>query len=234
MPETIDYTRRSYERRADSYDSDRLANDAQRLWYTHDIEVLDELLPRHARILEVACGTGRMTIPLAATPRTLVGLELAGSMLRQAVNKAPAEAWLQGNAAQLPFRDNSFDALYGVRFLNLFSVAQLPTLCAELTRVVRPGGVLVLQISNAMYGGVISILRRRRGTYSKHLLWPWQIGGLFPNCRVERSIGTYLPWESPVLLRLHERRATRVRHFIAKSPFRYVTHTRYVQLVKVR
>ena len=86
MTQSIDYTRRSYERRAASYDEDRLSTELQRLWHAHDIEALDELLPRDGRILEVACGTGRITIPLAATGRALVGMELAGAMLRRAVD----------------------------------------------------------------------------------------------------------------------------------------------------
>lgn len=237
MTPSIDYTRRSYERRAASYDEDRLTTDIQRLWHAHDLEVLDELLPRDGRILEVACGTGRMTIPLAETGRTLVGAELAGAMLRRAAAKTSQKGsctWLQGNAAQLPFRDNAFDGLYAVRFLNLFPASNLRPLCDELVRVVQPGGVLVVHISNAMYGGGISLVRQRLGTYNKHSLWPWQLAQLFPTCRVERSMGTYLPWERKLLVPLAESQAKRVRRFVADSPLRYVTHTRFVQLVKTR
>jgi ubiquinone/menaquinone biosynthesis C-methylase UbiE len=235
MARETDFTHRTYERRASDYDARRLGTDAGRLWHAHDIEVLDELLPRHARIIEIACGTGRLTLPLASTGRTIVGIELAGAMLREALKKAADIAsctWLQANAAKLPFRDDAFDALYAGRFLNLFSASEALPLCAELTRVVRPGGVLVLHISNALYGGGLSFVRRRQGKYSKHLLWPWQLRKLFPDCREERSVGSYLPLETQLLMRVNEARAKRLRRLISDSPLRYATHTRFVRLVK--
>jgi ubiquinone/menaquinone biosynthesis C-methylase UbiE len=237
MHRPIDYTRRSYERRADSYDSDRLGTDAQNLWQAHDVETLDELVPHSGRILEVACGTGRMTIPLAMRERTLVGMELSGAMLRKAVNKSrdiESCTWLQGNAAKLPFRSDAFDALYAVRFMNLFRARDLRPLCDELVRVVRPGGVLVLHISNALYGAGISLVRQRLGSYNKHSLWPWQLRELFPACQVQRSIGSYLPGETRLLMRVGDPHARRIRRFVSTSVLRYVTHTRFVQLVKTR
>jgi ubiquinone/menaquinone biosynthesis C-methylase UbiE len=234
MEGSFDYTRRSYERRADSYDTDRLSTDTQRLWHSHDLEALDALLPRSGRILEVACGTGRLTIPLARTGRTIVGMELADAMLRKAVGKSRDEstAWVQGNAVKLPFRNEAFDALYAVRFVNLFHARDLKPVCDEFLRVIRPGGTLVIHISNALYGAGISLLRQRLGTYNKYSLWPWQLSELFPNAEVRRSVGSYLPFESQLLVRLGEPNASRVRRFVANSHLRYATHTRFVQLVK--
>jgi SAM-dependent methyltransferase len=98
------------------------------------------------RVLEIAAGTGVVTRALAATlPRdtAIVATDLNQPMLDHAaaIGTAGPVEWRQADAMQLPFPDQTFDAVvcqFGVMFLPDKAKA-----FAEARRVLRPGGVLV-------------------------------------------------------------------------------------------
>lgn len=99
--------------------------------------------------LDVACGTGDLAIELArrVTPGgSVVGSDFSEQMLERARTKAPGLAWELGNALELPYASARFDAAtvgFGAR-----NFADLDRGLAEMTRVVRPGGrVVVLEIT---------------------------------------------------------------------------------------
>src|SRR3954463_2583757 len=104
------------------------------------------------RALDVATGTGDLALALA--PRVRPGGEVVGSdfsegMLERARTKAggePGLRWEGGNALELPYPDDTFDAAtvgFGAR-----NFSDLERGLGEMTRVVRPGGrVVVLEIT---------------------------------------------------------------------------------------
>jgi len=99
--------------------------------------------------LDVACGTGDLAIELArrVTPGgSVVGSDFSERMLERARTKAPGLAWELGNALELPYASARFDAAtvgFGAR-----NFSDLDRGLAEMTRVVRPGGrVVVLEIT---------------------------------------------------------------------------------------
>ncbi len=103
--------------------------------------------------LDVATGTGDLAIALAKQPgmRQVVGLDFVPEMLHLAMQKArrhgssKAIGFLQGDAMALPFPDNAFACAscgFGLR-----NVVDVPKALAEMTRVVQPGGrVVVVEI----------------------------------------------------------------------------------------
>jgi demethylmenaquinone methyltransferase/2-methoxy-6-polyprenyl-1,4-benzoquinol methylase len=109
-----------------------------------------------SRVLDVATGTGDMALELArrvSPGGEVVGSDFAEAMLSRARAKAAARgaALVQpcfepGDALALPYGESSFDAAtvaFGVR-----NFSDLPRGLAELARVVRPGGrVVVLEIT---------------------------------------------------------------------------------------
>jgi demethylmenaquinone methyltransferase/2-methoxy-6-polyprenyl-1,4-benzoquinol methylase len=92
-------------------------------------------LPGGSRVLDVACGPGELCAALAAAGHRAVGVDLSKGMLDQAVTTAPL---VHGDGLHLPFATASVDG--AVSGWALRNVADLPTLWAELARVVRPGG----------------------------------------------------------------------------------------------
>jgi demethylmenaquinone methyltransferase/2-methoxy-6-polyprenyl-1,4-benzoquinol methylase len=99
-----------------------------------------------SRALDVATGTGDLAIELAGRGAEVTGLDFSEPMLELARGKAPGIEWVQGNALELPYGDAEFDAVtvgFGAR-----NFSDLGRGLAEMTRVVRPGGrVVVLEIT---------------------------------------------------------------------------------------
>ena len=101
-------------------------------------------LPAGARVLEVGAGTG-LNFPFYPRGARGVASELSREMLNVARGKPerPAGVRLVQNCAErLPFADASFDAAFAT--LVFCSVASPGEAFAELRRVVRPGGTIVL------------------------------------------------------------------------------------------
>jgi len=101
------------------------------------------------RALDVATGTGDLAVELAhrvGPGGTVIGCDFSDSMLEQARAKAPQLTWEWANALELPYPDASFDAAtvgFGAR-----NFSDLDRGLAEMARVVRPGGrVVVLEIT---------------------------------------------------------------------------------------
>lgn len=98
-----------------------------------------------SRVLDVACGTGYTACRLARGGFAAVGLDLSPSMLRHAAAKREQGncAFLIANAGWMPF-NKAFDAAAISLALHEISAADREQVWAEMTRVVRPGGLLVV------------------------------------------------------------------------------------------
>jgi demethylmenaquinone methyltransferase / 2-methoxy-6-polyprenyl-1,4-benzoquinol methylase len=101
------------------------------------------------RALDVACGTGDLAIELArrvGPTGTVVGSDFSEAMLERARQKSSAVTWEWANALELPYPDDGFDAAtvgFGAR-----NFSDLDRGLAEMARVVRPGGrVVILEIT---------------------------------------------------------------------------------------
>lgn len=100
-----------------------------------------------AVILDVACGPGIIAAALAPRAREVVAFDLTPEMLTKARERC-AEAGLnnvtfrEGSATDLPFPGASFDTVVTRLSIHHFLVPQQPM--AEMARVLKPGGTLVL------------------------------------------------------------------------------------------
>lgn len=100
------------------------------------------------RILDVGCGTGGAVRALASSfpIARAVGVDLSETMIAEArarteVSTAPVE-FVVGDAHELPFPDNSFDAAYSVRVFEI--IGEPRRALSEMARVLAPGGRLVI------------------------------------------------------------------------------------------
>jgi demethylmenaquinone methyltransferase/2-methoxy-6-polyprenyl-1,4-benzoquinol methylase len=101
------------------------------------------------RALDVASGTGDLAVELArrvGPSGTVVGSDFSEAMLDRAREKSSAVTWEWANALELPYPDDGFDAAtvgFGAR-----NFSDLDRGLAEMARVVRPGGrVVILEIT---------------------------------------------------------------------------------------
>jgi ubiquinone/menaquinone biosynthesis C-methylase UbiE len=104
------------------------------------------------RVLDVACGPGNFTRDFAAAAGDdglVVGLDASETMLETAVRQTAATnvAYLRGDAADLPFRDASFDAVSC--FAALYFIEEAERAIEEIVRVLAPGGRVALLSSCA-------------------------------------------------------------------------------------
>ncbi|BBL80361.1 ubiquinone/menaquinone biosynthesis methyltransferase [Rubrobacter xylanophilus] len=133
----------------------------RRIWdaharnYDRGIRTVDRLLLRDGRrwvcsrasgeVLEVAVGTG-LNLPLYPEDVRLTGVDISPAMLERARRRAAelgrAATLLEGDAQSLPFPDASFDTV--VCTLSLCSIPDDHKAVAEMKRVLRPGGRLLL------------------------------------------------------------------------------------------
>jgi demethylmenaquinone methyltransferase/2-methoxy-6-polyprenyl-1,4-benzoquinol methylase len=98
-----------------------------------------------APVLDLGCGTGRLTDRANEAGYRVVGLDVSAAMLTAAQERGVSRL-VQGSAFRLPFRDGSFaGAVSGFVLRNL---DDLPAAFAELARVLRPGaGVAIVDIT---------------------------------------------------------------------------------------
>jgi demethylmenaquinone methyltransferase/2-methoxy-6-polyprenyl-1,4-benzoquinol methylase len=129
-----------------------LSGNVDRRWRRLVVKRVAANLPvRNARVLDVACGTGDLSLALVlGTQAQVVGLDFCRPMLDIAAVKSSARGlaipFVEGDALKLPFPDQSFDGVtiaFGLR-----NLASLEGGLRELLRTLRPGGtVAILEFS---------------------------------------------------------------------------------------
>ncbi|MGA8206679.1 MAG: ubiquinone/menaquinone biosynthesis methyltransferase, partial [Candidatus Dormiibacterota bacterium] len=119
------------------------------------------------QVLDVCTGTGALAQLLwrrVGVSGEVVGIDLTEAMLEVARTRVPEVRFLVGDACNLPFADESFDAAtmaFGLRNINDRQRA-----LGELARVLRPGGrAVILEFSK-----VQPLLQPAYGWYSQHLI----------------------------------------------------------------
>jgi ubiquinone/menaquinone biosynthesis C-methylase UbiE len=105
---------------------------------------------RGRRVLDVGCGKGRFArIFHQRQPQAEIwGLDISEEMLRQVPEGIHTRA---GSMTELPFDDESFDAAYATESLE--HAVEIEKAVAEICRVVRPGGRIVIIDKNAEQWG---------------------------------------------------------------------------------
>jgi ubiquinone/menaquinone biosynthesis C-methylase UbiE len=100
-------------------------------------------IPAGARVLEVACGTGRVTRHLAARASAVVASDFSEAMLGRAkqVIDSPRVTWRVADAQALPFGDGEFDAV-----VCQFGLMFVPDKVLALREMKRVGGKLFLSV----------------------------------------------------------------------------------------
>jgi ubiquinone/menaquinone biosynthesis C-methylase UbiE len=102
------------------------------------------------RVLDIGCGTGNLLVALG---RRRLGVELVGldpdaRALAMAGRKAARAGltvdWRRGYADELPFPDGSVDRVFSSLMLHHLGKAAKDGMLAEVRRVLRPDGLLVL------------------------------------------------------------------------------------------
>ena len=138
---------------------DYLSPDEERFWADGErdlatlLEIVGAELTGTEDVVEIGCGVGRLTRPLAAGAATVRALDVSPHMLRLAAEHNPGlenVEWIEGDGSSLaPIEDASADACVShVVFQHIPDPDITLGYVAEIGRVLRPGGWAVFQISN--------------------------------------------------------------------------------------
>ena len=127
---------------AERYDltNDVLSLGQTRLWRRAVARAVDARAGQ--RVLDLAAGTGSSSLPFAAAGAQVVAADFSLGMLRVGKRAHPELDLIAGDALRLPFADGVFDAVtisFGLR-----NVSDIDAALAEMARVTRPGGRLVV------------------------------------------------------------------------------------------
>jgi ubiquinone/menaquinone biosynthesis C-methylase UbiE len=114
-----------------------------------------------ATVLDVACGPGTFTLPLAGRVRHALGLDFTGAMLERARAGATRAGrnnvrFLRGNVYALPFRDGALDAVVCGYCFHHFQ--EPDRALAEMARATRPAGRV----------GLVDLIVPRGGSADRH------------------------------------------------------------------
>jgi demethylmenaquinone methyltransferase/2-methoxy-6-polyprenyl-1,4-benzoquinol methylase len=166
MGELYEEMRQYYARRAPEYDDwynrvGRYDDPATNALWHGEVAALGRIAADFGSgcLLDIACGTGRWTERFAANPRvtTVTALDAAAEMLTQTRERLEAAGrsatLVRGDAYAMPFADASFDCAFSGFFLGHVPLEWVGTWVAEVRRVLRPGGALLIFDSLLPEGG---------------------------------------------------------------------------------
>ncbi len=112
--------------------------------------LISSVLDKHMEVLELGCGTGGSTAVHIEEVARLIATDISRAMLRRAAKRfqiGPYVDLAAIDASALPFRPNTFDAVFS-RGVLLSYVGDARRALAEVYRVLRPGGWIAMDAMN--------------------------------------------------------------------------------------
>jgi SAM-dependent methyltransferase len=137
--------------------------------------LLDRAIAHDARIVEVGCGTGQMSLYLARGRRIVIGADLSREALRMGASAAQKFGldrvrFVETDLHRPGLRPASFDVVYSSGVLH--HTPDPSVSFARLVRLARPGGTIVVGLYNA-FARIPQRLRRLVARLSRYRLMPF-------------------------------------------------------------
>jgi phosphatidylethanolamine/phosphatidyl-N-methylethanolamine N-methyltransferase len=126
------------------------------------------------RLLDVGVGTG-LALPLYDQQLRVTGIDLSSDMLKRARKRADdagcenIEALEEMDAGHLAFADNSFDVVVAMYVLTVVPDPQ--RVMAEMARVAKPDGVVIVVNHFSVEGGVRGSIEKAAAKHATKLGW---------------------------------------------------------------
>jgi len=93
-------------------------------------------------LLDIGCGTGSLLLSLSSKVDSITGIDLSEKAVKHCRQIMPQANFVEGEATQLRFADNSFDLVLALDVIE--HVSEDKSVISEAYRVLKPGGRLIL------------------------------------------------------------------------------------------
>lgn len=113
------------------------------------------LLGRGAVILDLGCGPGQDIREMRRRGYSVIGLDLARSLLAYARRRSPRTPLVRADLREPPFRGISFDGIWAAASLIHLSKPAVRRTLGTLLALVPPGGVLAATFVHGRHSGVL-------------------------------------------------------------------------------
>lgn len=122
-------------------------------------EKIKEYVTEDDTVLECACGTGLLTLPMAQKCKKLIATDYSVGMLRQTKKKVAKYSNTKVRKAsilEVPFKENKFDVVVAANVIHLLD--EPDKAISELKRVCKPNGKIILPtyINNEKKNSIIA------------------------------------------------------------------------------
>jgi ubiquinone/menaquinone biosynthesis C-methylase UbiE len=117
-----------------------------------ELEYIQSLLPASCKVLDAACGFGRLSIPLATAGYEVWGVDISPNLIaaakEDAANRGVVVNFSVGDLRSLPYEDDSFDAAICMwsAFIEIVDHADQVKVLCEIIRVLAPGGIALFDM----------------------------------------------------------------------------------------
>ena len=140
-----------YDRMSATYDAWMLAGEST---LADELNLVTQTFPRPCRILDVGCGTGRVSIPLQEKGYDVVGVDISPRMVEQATQKGLTEVHVS-DFASFDYGHRVFDGIISLHagFSYTNDTAVMVRMLDRCRDLLVPGGTLLWDSPNAeLYG----------------------------------------------------------------------------------
>jgi len=130
-----------------------ISNIRSRLFSNEFVRLLDQAISPDARIVEIGCGTGQMSLCLAHANRVVIGADLTRPSLKLAADAADRFGverilFLETDLRRPGLRQHSFDVVFSSGVLH--HTPDPRASFAAIAKLLKPGGVMVLGLYHAI------------------------------------------------------------------------------------
>lgn len=150
-----------------------------------EVALLKELVEKDDTILEMGCGTGRLTVEMAKSGYDVSGYDYTQrhaqiTKEKLAENRIDAKVF-QGDWHNNALKDESFDAVYslGRNILHDYSVISQAELFREAARILKDGGKFIFDIPNREKGGYKELVEGYANEMKKRGIDNFRYGAIY-------------------------------------------------------
>ncbi len=128
---------------------------------TQELKYVMQFLGKEGKVLDLACGYGRFSIPLAENGYLVEGLDITPAFIERAREEANRRglkiSFRIGNMEALPYEDNSFLSVICMwnAFSELASEREQVSTLMEIYRVLSKGGKALVEVRNHRSSGLV-------------------------------------------------------------------------------